>query len=308
MRSAQRQRRLRQKARNNGVLTIIKFLVVPAILIFVFLLFKLSTRYWNGSDKIGFVYRQQSGDVAVTVLDPKLSEETTMVIPGDTQVDVAGNYGTLRIKNVWQLAQNEKLDGRLLAGTVTKNFLFPVFLWSDSDAQNLADANLAGTLKFIFAPKKTNIPLGDRAAIGLFAIQVKSINKTEINLGTSKFLQKTVLNDGEKGYLLAGPISERLTVYFSDNDFADESLKVEITDSTGAFGVSDKVGQIIQVLGGKIVSVDKKPVPSNFDCIILGKNSKIVRKIADLFRCSISREDSVFDLEVRLGEAFAKRF
>lgn len=308
MRSAQRRNRLNNEAKRSRLFFLAKLLVLPVLLILILLFFKISDKYWNGSDKFGYVFRLPNGDIATTVLDPKLSEETTLIIPGDTQVDVAGNYGTFRVKNVWQLGIDEKLDGRLLAGTVTKNFLFPVFLWSDSDIESLKDGNLFGTLKFIISPKKTNIPLGDRVMAGLFSLQLKSIDKTEINLGTSKFLQKVKLNDGQTGFLINGAVSGRLTAYFSDNDFADSSLRVEIIDATETPGVSDKVGQVIQVLGGKVVSVEKKTEDANLDCMVTGNNSKIVRKISNLFGCRELKEKSIFDLEIRLGSKFARRF
>lgn len=308
MRSAQRRNRLNREVRKNRIMFFIKLLVLPVVLILVFLFFRISEKYWNGSDKFGYVFRLPNGDVAVTELDPKLSEETTLIIPGDTQVDVAGNYGTFRIKNVWQLGIDEKLDGRLLASSITKNFSFPVFLWSDGDIESLKNGSVLGTLKFVVGPKKTNIPFGDRVLSGLFSIKLKSIDKTEINLGTSKFLQKVKLNDGQTGYLINGAVSGRLTTYFSDNDFADGSLRVEIIDATGAPGVSDNVGQVIQVLGGKVVSVEKDAEDVNLDCKVAGTNSKIVRKISNLFGCRELREKSVFDLEIRLGAKFAKRF
>ncbi len=308
MRSAQRRNRLEKKTRRNNLLVAVKFLIIPLVLLLLFILVKLSTKYWNGNDKFIYTYRLESGDVAVTIADPKLSEETTLVIPGDTQTDVAGNYGTLRIKNVWKLSMNEKLGGSLLPRTITKDFLFPVFLWSDSDAQNLKKANVLGILKFILTPVKTNIPLGDRVSLGLFAFQVRSIDRTEIDLGQSKFLQKTTLKDGQTGYTLNGVISQRLTIYFSDNDFSGENVKVGIVDATGSSGVADNVGQIIQVLGGKVVSIDKKPAPSDSDCTVLGKNPKIVAKIAMLFDCRRSGGESTFDIELDLGSKFAKRF
>lgn len=308
MRSAQRRNRQNVLARKSRLFLLVKIFILPVLLVLIFLFLKLTERFWNGSDKFGFVYHMPDGSVAVTEMDPKLSEETTFIIPGDTQVDVSGNFGTFRIKNVWQLGLDEKRGGQLLAGTVTKNFFFPVFLWSDSDISALPDGSFPGTLKFILSPKKTNIPMGDRLQVGLFALQMKSIDKTEINLGTSKFLQKVNLNDGQPGYLINTSTLGRLTTYFADNDFADESLRVEIIDATETPGVGDKVGQIIQVLGGKVVSVEKKPVDPNIDCTITGTNSKIVKKIANLFTCSILKEKSVFDLEIRLGSKFAKRF
>jgi hypothetical protein len=245
-------------------------------------------------------------------LDPKLNELTTLVVPGDTEVDVARNYGQLRIKNVWQLGLNEKIGGKLLAETVTENFLFPVFLWSDSDVKSLTDANVAGILHFIFFPKSTNITLGDRVLSSFFALQVGDSGKNLIDLGKNQFLVKQKLNDGQLGYVLAGVISPRLTAYFSDNNIAGDAnagknLRVSIGDATGVPGVADTVGQIIEVTGGKVVSIDKKSA-TDTDCTVFGSNAKAVKKIADIFACKTIKNRGEMDLEIDLGSAFAKRF
>jgi hypothetical protein len=309
MPSARRQRLYSIRTRGkNQFSSWLKFIIPILVIGVILVVIKLDTKYWNGNDKFNYVYRDLSGNVDITVLDPKLSESTTLIIPGDTQVDVAGNYGTIRVKNVWQLGINEKLGGNLIAATVTKNFLTPVFLWSDNDVSAVQSFNFPGIIKFIIAPKKTNITLGDRIAFILFTLQVKSVNNSVIDLGKSQFLKKTNLSDGQPGYILSGPVSSRLTVNFSDNDFADQNLRVDIVDATGKPGSANTVGQIIQILGGKVVSVDRKPDVSVTDCVVLGNNAKIVNKIAALFSCKTSGEKSIFDLEIRLGSLFAKRY
>lgn len=294
-----------KKSRVRGILLKI---LIPAILILAaFLFVRLRTVYWNNHDKLAFTFRTSSGDVGVTVADPALTELSTLIIPGDTEVDVAQNYGTIRLKNVWQMSQDEKLGGKLLPETVTQNFLFPTFLWSDTDGGSIEKSMLSGIVKFIFDPMGTNIPFGDRVSLGLFALRVPSLGRTEINLGESQFLRKQVLNDGVPGFIINGQPSGRLTVYFSDNDLSSTGARVSIVDGTGAPGVSDKVGQIIEVMGGKVVNIEKKdPVAS--DCEVIGADPKIVRKIVNLFSCSRGVGKSEFDLEIHLGAYFAKRF
>lgn len=282
-------------------------LALLLLVLVIFLFVKFRTVYWNGQDKLAFAFRMKSGDVGVTVADPKLAEITTLIIPGDTQVDVAENYGTLRIKNVWQLSQNEKLKGRLLPETITQNFLFPAFLWSDSDGVAISSPSVSGILKFVLTPKATNIPFGDRLNLGLFALKVSDSGRSEINLGESQFLRKLKLNDGGNGYVLVGLPSSRLTVYFSDNDAILMQSKVNMIDATGTSDVANKVGQIIEVMGGKVVSIEKK-APALFDCEVIGTDPKVVEKILTLFSCAKGAGKSDFDLEVRLGQNFAKRF
>jgi hypothetical protein len=301
MRSAQRKNRIENSKIRGRILGLLIRVFIPLIVILsLFLYLKLSTRYWNGHDKLAFVFQASGDAVGVAILDPVLNEETTLIIPGDTEVDVARGYGTLRIKNVWQLGVNEKLEGALLAETLTDSFLFPTNLWSDTDLSNV--------WKFIFAPKETNIPFGDRLAAGIFALRVSGIDKTEIDLAKSQFLHKETLTDGKPGYVISGPVSSRLTVYFSDNNFADKNLKFSLTDATGSYGVADGVGKVLEVLGGKVVRVDKKTGDNSLDCEVFGHNPDAVKKVSTLFSCKKVSDKSNFDLEMRMGVKFAKRF
>ena len=198
------------------------------------------------------------------------------------------------------LGLTEKLGGSLLAQTVTDSFLFPTKLWASRD--------LSDVWKFVFSPGATNISFGDRLSSALFSLKIKSIDQTEINLGVSQFLQKKILTDGTQGYVLNGQMSSRLTQYFSDNDFANANLKFGIVDSTGVYGMATNVGQVLEVLGGKVVSVDKRPENDNLDCIVTGLNKDAVNEVESLFSCQKVSDKSSFDLEIRIGGAFAKRF
>jgi hypothetical protein len=308
MRSVRRKILIEKKKEKIRLTGIFFRLIVPVIIVLgAFLYLRFTTHFWNGLDKLAVSYKLSDGDVEVLVLDPKLTEATTLVIPGDTQVDVSRNYGTLRIKNVWQLGVDEKLGGTLLPETITQNFLFPVFLWSDADAQSLSSGNVSGILHFIFLPKSTNISFGDRLSMGLFSIKLQDIGRDNIDLGKSQFLVKRKLSDGIPGYVLNGAPSPLLTVYFSDNIFANSNLKVEITDATGSPGVADQVGQIIEIMGAKVVAVDRENA-ADTDCVVSGKDQSASRKIADLFSCKVRKGAGDFDIDISLGQQFAKRF
>ena len=299
--SAQRRvRRAKSKVKSRNTSILIKVLIPVIVVVSLFLFLRLSTKYWDGHNKVSYVFQEPSGDTGIIVLDPVLTEETTFTIPGGTQVDVARGYGQFRIKNVWQLGLNEKLGGGLLAQTVTDDFLFPTTLWSERDLSNL--------WQFVFSPGKTNILFGDRLQMALFVLKVKSIDKTEIDLGKNQFLKKQILTDGAPGYVQNGPISGRLTVYFSDNDFANQNLKFGLVNASGNPAITNGVGAILEVLGGKIVSADRQDTNNSLDCNVLGQNSDAVKKVAVLFSCQVISGKSDFDLEMRMGPKFAKRF
>lgn len=307
---AYRRKKTRERTRNNDSSVSRLLKIILAVLVFVaglYLFVRLNTKYWNGKDKVAFAFQETSGDVGVTVADPSLDELTTLTIPGETEVNVAENYGTIRIKNVWQLSHNEKLSGRLLPETVMQNFYFPLHLWSGPSGLSLDRKDFKGVLGFIFSPRSSNIPFGDRLRLGLFALGVQSLGKNDINLGESQFLLKQKLTDGQMGYKLNGAPSERLTIYFSDNEMAQILPKVYIIDQTGSFGTAELVGRIIEVMGGKVVSIDKRDIKTG-GCEVHGRSKSMVSKIASIFSCRVGSGGSDFDLEIDLGSDFAKRF
>lgn len=301
MKSAHRKIRLEKEAKRVRVFGLLIKILIPVIIIAsAFLFLKITTKYWNGSAKVSFVFQDENTNVEVVVLDPQLGEETTLIIPGDTEVNVAHGFGTLRIKNVWKLGVDENLNGSLLAQTVTEQFLFPTYLWSSRSLGNL--------WQFVFSPGKTNISFGDRLSMAIFSMNVKSIDQSQIDLGKSLFLKKQNLTDGMPGYTLSGPVSDRLTVYFSDNDFATRNLKFGLTDATGTPGIANGVGNILEVLGGKVVSIDKRIPDPHLDCVVGGLNPEAVTEVERLFSCKKVSLNTNFDLEVHLGELFAKRY
>lgn len=261
---------------------ILLIIFVTTILITTF----LQRSRFNNKNKFAFIEKLDNGDIKVTVLDPQISEKTQITIPADTEVEVSRNYGFLRLKNVWQLGINEKIGPELLLETITKNFHFPVSFWWNK--------------------KESNINLVDKIRFSIFMKKLNQIDINQIDMGKSLYLKKTKLTDGEDGFKLIGDMSPRLTAYFSDNSLPD-NLKIKIVDSTGKSGISEKLGAILEVIGGKVVSIEKKD-SIDMDCEVLGVNAHAVDNVSDLFHCKKVSGKSNYDLEVKIGKIFSSRF
>lgn len=264
---------------------------------FSFLFF--STKYWDGVNKFSVVTQEPGGDVKVTILDPKLTEITILTIPGDTQVSVSHNLGNFPLKSVWQIGVNEDLGGSLLTDTIRKNFTFPVFLWAGADVDKL---------NFIFSAGKNNLPIGDRIKMYLFARKVPALSISEIDLGESGYLKSKKLTDGTLGHVISGDISSRLAAFFVDNEINQLQTKIYIKDETGSFGVSEDFGKVLEVLGGKVITIDKEAAVGDFDCLVSGKDPKTLTKMKQMFGCSIEKSETSFDIEFKLGKSFFNRY
>lgn len=303
---ARRKRRLQNKKKRFRP---VRPLVLISLLI-AFLFFLASqTRFWDNDSKLTLVINKKDGDVLVTVFNPVVDEVTNITIPKNTQLKVARQLGTWKAGSVWQLGENEGLEGRLLQETITYHFKLPVVAWADSPAEGFASGELIALVKAVALPYKTNLKMGDRIKLAFFSFGIKNFKREEINLAETKLLKQTRFIDGEEGFVLVSDLPANILALFSDIEISQKSISVLIKNATGKKSVAESVGEITEVLGAK-VAVVKKEENEDFDCLVLGKNQKAVEKIAQVFSCQKEKSlpSGSLDLEIRLGEGFAKRF
>lgn len=288
----------------------IPLIVWPVVLLVLAILFvNIFVKFWNGKDKLILAINSPNGDIVVSTFDPNLGEVTNITIPGSTQVNVSRQLGTWKLRSVWALGQNEKIAGKLLAETVTKNFKFPTAAWADSPAVAFGQQSLGPMFKAVFGPYKTNLRIGDRVKLALFSLGVKNTNRVDINLADTLILQKAKLIDGENGYLVESSQPDNIMVIFSDSRISSGNYTVNIKNASTNDSLPESVGAVLQVLGAKIASVvEDKTAP--VDCEISGKDARFIRKVAEIYSCkaSFKAPEGSFDMELRLGEKFAKRY
>ncbi len=285
------------------------YLILILLALFIFFYFVISRKYWNGEDRLTLSVQKLDGDVNVVTFDPKTSEIINIVIPGATEVEVANQLGVWKLKSVWRLGEQEDLVGTLLARTITKHFKFPVYLWAHDEASGFYEGNIFALLKATLYPYSTNLTLSDRVSISLFSLGVKNTKRFEIKLEETGYLRKSTLADGEEGWQIVGKAPQDITSLFADPSFSEKAYRVVITDATGKANLAKEVGEVIEVLGGKISSVNRKDVDPG-GCEIRGKDKAIALKVVRLFPCKLGNlaPQGNFDLEMIIGEGFAKSY
>lgn len=290
-----------------------KSLIVSGILLLLiavfFLVLGLTTKYWGRYERISLVINNPSGDLTVTTFNRGSGEISNIQIPGSTQLAVSRQLGSWKARSVWKLGENEKLGGELLRESIIKNFNFPVIAWADSSAIGLANGNFWSAIKSVFAINKSSLGFGDRVKMAFFSIGVNNMKRNEIDLTQTSYLKKARLVDGEDGYLISGGLPDSLLIVFAEPALAKRGLKANIIDASGKNLLGQDVGETLEVLGIKVASVEKQ-TPDGSDCLIEGKEAELIKKLARLFSCQkeIKSLDSRFDIEMRIGEAFAKRY
>ena len=263
-------------------------------------------KYWQDNKKISILIN--GSDIDLVTLDPQADEMTNIIIPGNTQVEVAEGRGVYLLKNVRKLGRQEKLDDNLLARTVTKHFKLPVYVWADAPAEGFVRGGGLALLKAALIPYKTNMSASDKIKIALFSLSLKNTGRREINLTESVVLKETRLEDGSEGFLLKSEIPDCMKAIFANPDLNSRVYRVMITDRTGKAGYAEVVNDIITVYGGKIVAINKE-AQSKGICELKGKDKKFLKVITEMLPCYFSTDiDSDFDLEIILGEKFVEHF
>lgn len=300
--------RLSKYKRKKKKINILTPLILVIFIFSIFVYLYRSSEFWDRKNKLSIVINKKNL-VQISTFDPEVSEIVNVVIPGNTEVEVSRQLGRIKVRNVWQLGVNEGFEGKLLAETITHHFKFPVPAWADSDASGFSDTNLASLFKATFLPYKTNLKIGDRIRIAAFALRVKNIKRVEINLSETSYIRRIVLADGSMGYVVDGSFPQNLLVVFSDNEIARRGTTAVIIDKTSDANTAEELGEVIEVLGAKVASIEKREEES-FDCEVEGKNTEIAKRVAVLFSCDVIRKEAEgnFDLLIKIGDKFADRF
>ncbi|MBI3397134.1 hypothetical protein HY045_01515 [Candidatus Woesebacteria bacterium] len=304
MLSARRLRIRRPKKKGVGLLSLILLLSIGLAFLVWNLFFR--TRYWRGDNKLNLVVKGPFSSVTILSFDPKSGEINKFIIPGDTEVKVSRGLGNFRLKNIWQLGMDEKLEGKLLAETVAKNFSAPVYVWADSPALGFGKSFLE-TIDAIFSPYKTNLTFSDKIRLGIFSLSVKNNNVSQIELIKTGFLRKTQLKDGDYGYVILNEVPRELVLALSNPMVANKNLKVQINDFSSDLSVEESIGKIFEVLGTKVSSFNKDG-EADIDCEVGGTNKDLVQEISKIFGCNINPEKSDFDTEFTIGKKFILRY
>ena len=305
---AQKRKRKRSSASRLKRRTFLYF-VVSVFIVFLGVISISLVDFWNNNSKLTLLVQGLEGDLHLITFDPVVDEITDIIIPSNTEVEVAQHFGVFRVSNVWRLGFSEGLRGDLLAKTVTKNFKFPVYIWAENGALGFASTNYVEVANAVFSRYKTNLKIGDKIRIAVFSVGVPNSRRIEINLSDTPYLKKTKLIDGQDGYVIEKNIPVSILSVFADSTITKGEYRVVITNNTSSTSIANQVGEIVEVLGAKVASVRRGE--SDIDgCVVEGIDRETVTKIAKIFNCrpGEQEQDVNFDIEIVLGGNFEETF
>ena len=281
--------------------------IIFLVIIGVFFLFKKSV--WNGEDKINIIVNSQDGNLSLLSIDPEIDGIALIKIPDSVEVTLSRHLGEMRLKNVWQLGENEGLGGRLLAEAVTKNFQIPLGVWGDRQVMGFWQGGIPSLMKAVFSYYQTNLTFTDRLKLALFSFKVKDFKKITFDLAESAYLTETKLVDGERGYVISGVMPQKILATCSDSRLTKSSIKVEILDAGAGDWVTGQVGEIIEAMGAKVALIRHLP-QEEIDCVVYSKEDAVFEAVGLVFGCIQGKEapEGNFDLVIKIGSVFTERF
>jgi hypothetical protein len=282
-------------------------LILALVLVFSIVGFlTLGRRSWDGNTKISVAF-QQSDTVIIGIFDPEVVSITTLLIPSNTQVEVAHELGSWQLGSVWKLGEQEKIGGELLKNTIAKSFKFPVDYWASEDYTGLLTQGFSGVFKVLFSGGDTNLTFRDRLNLALFTFKVNRGDREEIDITKTAYVEETKLSDGSKGYKIRKTMPSVLVKTFSSPRVSQEGVKISIIDQTDNYQVIPEIAEIVEVLGTKVSTV-KKEDKKDISCIISGPKSLTLEKLSNLFSCKKTVDNKKEGIEMIVGTKFNKNF
>lgn len=285
---------------------IILIVILGLVLFFIFSFFLKNE--WDGKSKLVLATTTKEGEILVSSFDPEGEKITTLKIPGNTQLTVSRQLGSWKAKSLWQLGTNENLEGKLIVETLAINFHLPIYYWGNEKMNGFSEGSFFSILKSIFSPGKTNLDLKERIRLGIFSLGIKQAKRDIVNLEETSYLKKVRLTDGEDGYSPANFIGGKILLSFSDFALSQKNLRVAITDVTGKYQKAEMVGGVVEVIGAKVASINRER-EEDLDCEVSGNEKELMKKIVAVFSCyEVKAEEGNFDVMIKIGSRFAKRF
>lgn len=300
-----KRRKVRRQRRSFPRLITAIFFIVFLVLVF-YLFFK--PHVWDKSQRLTLATLKESGDVVVSFFDPQNSTITSFLIPGNTEVNVSKQLGQWKLKSVWKLGENEGLGGKLLSETITKSFKAPVEAWASQGAMGLTSSLPSQVMKAVLGGYETNLSLRDRVNLGIFSLKVKNSSKIFIDMRETGYLQPMLLADGEEGFKVKSVIPAKIAAIFADSQISKEGILVRIINKTKDPEIANHIGQIIEMMGAKVVAINQEEIDET-DCMVISRKTFTASKIAKIFSCELEEKDGENpNLDFVFGSKFQTRF
>lgn len=286
------------------LLSLICFLLIAS-----FYTYFSTSSLWGDNEKLSVVVDNGNEGVVVVLLDPIHEEIYKFYYPEDLEIEAARNLGKWKIGSLWELGKDEGVGGALLAHTITKSIKTPVYAWSNDELLMLLDRNFLAIPKIMFNfNSDTNLSIKDFVKIFRFSSKVENAKLITYTPDQLNYISKAKLKDGTDGYVVTrDPETKIMTLFADEYILADSSRAIIISSSNNQLKVK-QIGEVFEAIGVKIAAI-RGETHEVEDCEISAKDIKLAENLSKYLDCEFNAKTSTnFDIEIRIGEEFVKRF
>lgn len=265
-------------------------------------------RIWREGTRITFVVSERDPIIYSLSPDGKLLE---FKLPGNTQIETAGGYGTFLAGSLWELDQQKGKDGELLRLSIQRTLGIPVDAWIGGGEQLFSRGYLS---KIAVFKESTNLTFFDRLALLINISGVNSADKKSLDLEESRILRKERFLDGVEGFIV---VPEEAKLFFEalrDEEVVREGKTLTVVNTTSARGLARMVADVAGTLGVRVVATQTQGEGRDDICVIRGKKEDLgslsARRLSQIFQCKRENGETrgATSLEIILGGDFVNTF
>ncbi len=327
----QREQQARQKKKLAILFRLAILIIILGVLagVGLFLVRQVRSSKLPPNSRITLVFR--TSPVIVTSFDPD-GQLTILSIPEKTYVEVPYGFGSYRLGAVWDLGEQEKMGGKLLAETMQELIGLPIEGWIGGkqgtgnieqgqetvlNAKNnltswgifLRPGRILESLKNL----KTNLTVMDLAKIWLRAKNTRFDKIFFLDLEKTSALSPLVLADGSEAKTLDLSLLDIATAgLFKESKVVNERILIEVLNGADKPGLASRVARLITNIGGKIVNVGTSQEKVD-RCQIKGEGQFVesftASELSRVFNCELKtgKPDSRADLQLIIGEDYWRK-
>ncbi len=274
-------------------------------------------RVWREGTRITFVV--DSENPVVYSFSPETGKLLFFEIPKDTQITVAGGYGTFPVASLWELGQQKGKGGDLLRLSIQRSLGIPVDAWiGEGGAEFFSPRPLGRVTAFKEAIVKggieTSLTFFDRVAIFMNVSSVNFVDRRSLDLEASRVLRREKFLDGAEGYVVVPETAKLVFEVLRDESIVREGKTLVVINATPQRGLARMVADIAGVLGMRVVAVQTEGEEKDGICIVRGKKGDLeslsARRLSQVFQCKIEEgaPSGASSLEIILGRDFVNTF
>ena len=281
---------------------------------------------WDGQSRVNLVVDAQN--VYLVSFDPGEKKILVTRAPKETYVEAAYGFASYPFGAIYDLGEIEKRGGQVLAFTAQEFFATPIDGWIKTQSANgqekfeinnelSAKGQILKLLQDSIRPfekeevVRTNLTLFDEVRLWRQIRQVRFDKVNFLDLEADGVLTDSSLPGGLAVKIPnLDELDSLLSPFLIDEAIREESLKIEVLNSTGKTGLGNRVVRLVTNLGGEVISLGNQEEKID-NCLIRVKkedaNRKTVQRLQKIFSCELEESglsESRSDLVLIIGDDY----